>query len=75
MQLNITNILKHWKLLMVLGIVCQTLVSILFYFLGINEDIRINENIALNTTSTAMALGGLIAYLIFIIILKGKKQA
>ncbi|MFS6938249.1 hypothetical protein [Neisseria animaloris] len=73
MQFNLTNMLKHWKLLLVLIIVFQFLSGLVFYVFDI-QDVAVGKGIVLGAAGLSGAVGALIANIVFFVILKYKKQ-
>ncbi|OSI09374.1 hypothetical protein [Neisseria zoodegmatis] len=72
MQINLNNMLKHWKLLLVLIIVFQPLSGLVFYWFDI-QDISVDKGIVLGRAGLSSAVGALIANIVFFVILKCKK--
>lgn len=72
MKISLNNMLKNWKLLLILIVIFQTISSIIFYVFGI-ADIPITEKFILRSGSLSMGIGGGVAGIIFFIILHRKK--
>lgn len=73
MEFNMSNMLKHWKLFLVLIVIFQSLSGIVFYLLDV-PDIKVSDNFYLNSDSLALSVGGGAACIVFFIVLKNKKQ-
>ena len=73
MEFNLSNMLKHWKLFLVLIVIFQSLSGIVFYLLDV-PDIKVSDNFYLNSDSLALSVGGVVACIVFFIVLKNKKQ-
>lgn len=72
MKISLNNMLKNWKLLLILIVTFQTISSIIFYAFDIS-DIQVTEKFILRSRSLSMAIGGGVAGIIFFIILHRKK--
>ncbi|OSI06951.1 Uncharacterised protein [Neisseria animaloris] len=71
MQINLNNMLKHWKLYLVLIFVFQAVSSLLFYLLNM-QDIQIGS-LTLKSDSLALSMGGGVACIVFLLFLKYKE--
>ncbi len=72
MKISLKNMLKNWKLLLILIVIFQTIFSIIFYAFDIS-DIQVTEKFLLRSRSLSMGIGGGVAGIVFFIMLHRKK--
>lgn len=74
MEINIKNMIKNWKLFLILIIIFQSLFAIIFYLIDFEiQNICISNTFCLDAENLFVSTGGAVACLIFFIILKYKR--